>query len=115
MKIDCTINDQENYAVVELIGKYEDDAFLKFYRQLVSADDIGKIKAIIWDATQLNVGHVTIDMIRDVIPNIQQVSEKRKGGRAAWVVGDDFGFGMGRTFELMAGEEMQIEIMVLMI
>lgn len=78
----------------------------------MSKDDIGQIDAIIWDATKLEVGHVTIDEITYIIGNIQQASEKRKGGKAAWVVRDDFGFGMGRMFELMAEEKMQIEIMV---
>jgi hypothetical protein len=95
-----------------MVGNYDVEKFLKFYRELLSDENVEQIDAIIWDATELKVGHVTINEIDYVIEHIHKASEKRKGGKAAWVVANRFGFGMGRMFELMSEDKIRIDIKV---
>ena len=112
MKFKCKFIYQEKHVVVEMLGKYDTEKYLQFYRELMSMKDIDKIESIVWDATNLEVGHVTINEIDYIIEYIQQTSDKRRGGKAAWVVNDRLGFGMGRMFELMSEEKLPINIKV---
>ena len=46
------------------------------------------------------------------IEGIKRASDKRRGGKAAWVVGDKLGFGMGRMFEIKSEGKLPINIRV---
>ena len=98
--------------IVELEGQYSAEEFLTYYGDLMSKAEFNKIESIIWDASKLKVGHVTINEIYNIIENLKRASEKRKGGKAAWVVSDKLGFGMGRMFEMMSEDIIPIKIKV---
>jgi hypothetical protein len=112
MKFKCNIIDQDKYALIEMFGKYDAEEYLEFYRELMYKHEIDKIESIIWDATNLEVAHVTINEMDNTIEFIKRASAKRRGGKAAWVVNDKFGFGMGRLFEIKSEEKLPINIKV---
>jgi hypothetical protein len=101
-----------NGVVVKLRGTYCIEEFEEFYRKLISEVMEKPINAIIWDARKLDVKDISQDQIRQIISKIGQWSSKRKGGKAAWVVGDALGFGLGRMFEMGSDGVLDMEIKI---
>lgn len=107
-----TIDAESRLAVIAMSGKYNTEEFLHFYEALTMADNADRLDSIIWDARNLDVGHVTILKLQSVIDAIGEGASRRAGGKAAWVVSDQLGYGMGRMFESLSSGRVPISIRV---
>ena len=74
--------------------------------------DTSVIKGILWDARDLDVTDVTQNQIRQIISFIVNSSQKRESGKAAWVVQDAVSFGMGRMFQIISENNMDLDIKI---
>lgn len=112
MQFKYSLDARYQIVIVKLEGTYDVAEYIAYYQELMFKKKMDEIRAIIWDASELNVDDVTVNDMNFIIDSIKRTSVKRKGGKAAWVVKNRFGFGMGRMFEMMSEEELPIEIKI---
>lgn len=112
MELSYSLHEEQGikYAVIEMAGDFDVNSFLEFYSGLMLEEKIGHIKAIIWEGTGLNMHHVESCDVDRLIEFIQGVSERRKGGKAAWVVSGPLQFGLSRMFALKAEPRIDIKM-----
>ncbi len=112
MKMTFSVSKEEGFIIVSMTGKHHVEDFVQFYHELFATSKSGAIDAVIWDARNLNVGHVTEAEIRNIIRGLQKKSDPQKGGKAAWVVDNKLGFGLARMFQLISSDKLPIDIKV---
>ena len=97
---------EKKMAMVKMTGLQDIDKFTAFYRELIIEIEGKGIRSILWDARELDVSHLTIDQINYGLMSIKNRLSSRKGGKAAWVVNDNYSFGVARMFQNMADGQM---------
>jgi hypothetical protein len=112
MEFRATPRAEEGLARVELTGAYDADAFIENYAALMARDRAAEARCVLFDARKLAVGHVTSDEVKRIIDRLAALPEKRRSGKAAWVVGDALGYGMGRMFAHLADGKLPVDIRV---
>ena len=103
MNITYEIRQNEDIIQVQMSGIFSLKEFDAFYKGLMQTISKEKIWSILWDLREVDLSKVNRELISSVIEHISLWSDKkRQGGKAACVMKDDFGYGMGRMFEMIA-------------
>ena len=112
MEITRTFNEILGLVKVVFSGKYVFNEFKAFYSKLIGETVELGINSILWDARQLDVGEVSQEQIRKIVAYIGKISTQRQGGKAAWVAQDELGYGMGRMFEMISAQNIDIQVQI---
>ena len=107
MTIQCTINGP---LVINTMG--ESDDFNDFLNHIERNIGQWKNLGVIWDMNRMDFGAVDSESIRALINNGRELALQRSGGKTAFVVASDVGFGMMRMFTLIAEPDLPIEFRV---
>ncbi len=57
---------------------------------------------LLWDFSECDLSEATRDRIQVILSVAKEYAERRRGGKSAIVFADDFGFGMGRMYEILS-------------
>ena len=108
---------------------------LKIYKDLVYAEVVGQGKATVDDFKQIThelishplfvfginflhdyrdiyVGHLTVDEVKSIADMVSSNRKVLGNGRWAILVNNDLNFGMGRMWEILVSDDVELEIRV---
>jgi len=90
-----------SYLLIELSGRFNVADLEECYRTFLKLPGWKSGADILWDARESSFEHLTQNDIRAVAEMTEKYREQRGPGLAAWVMGRDVDFGMGRMYEMI--------------
>ena len=95
--IETTFDLSRDLTVIRAVGLMEADDF----RQWTAAYYSGVVTRLhLWDVTCADLSRMTVADIEEDIMVTQNVAEKRRGGKTAFVTANDLDFGISRMGEM---------------
>lgn len=100
METSLAIDTERSIVRAGLSGLFSVDEFLAFYEALMADPRFEPDMTVVWDARALILAGITVEKMRQIGDCISRFGAGRHAGKAAWVSGNDLGFGMVKLFAM---------------
>jgi hypothetical protein len=95
--IDTSIDIDRQLTIHTVTGEVLSD---EISNKIKTYNESGPTKFILWDFSEASLKKITSSQIEAFVTLTKQYSNLRKGGKTALVFSSDFGFGLGRVFDI---------------
>jgi len=110
MKYDLKIHLDPPYAEVVANGKATAADFEQITQELISHEDFFCGINFLHDYRDIQAGHLTLEEVRSIAVMVGSQSEVLGNGRWAILVNSDLNFGMGRMWQILVSDKVDLEI-----
>lgn len=91
--------EDKDLTIMEVVGKVTSreiiDALKDFYESGITPN-------LLWDLSKSDLSELTIDQLREIISAAKEFAHLRAGGKTALFTTLPMGFGIARTYEILA-------------
>ena len=96
------INKEKNLTIFTVSGEFLLDQIIDRIEELYTSDFTLNL---LWDLSHANTTAITRDQIEKIIALIKKYAHLREGGKSAYVMSSELGYGIARMFEIMSEME----------